>query len=340
MKKDKNIARAKKLLVGIMVVNSLLFTGIIAYSNMDIAKADKLEDVRKPIVENKEQKSESKVTEVTQDTQEKKVNTLETVEQTPLETEQKQEVAIEQNKEQQHNEITVDTQEKTVSKAEPIRQEPVKAQEVKVSAEVKEDVFKTKYNPNNFKVKSDCSGIDSTFCSLLEKYDMTNEERAIEQYMVDNELFRSLGIDRAYNTIENDITVYTQDGSKIYTKNNTAFREFNGQTTTLYAKNNNFDATYKSNGIWVNNKGIVIGTTIKTNQKSLVIPSQIQGITVRGIDSQVFHHHQFSSITLPNTVEFIGFETFYESTVTSLKKPTNLKYVANSSFGERKVNWN
>lgn len=337
MKKDKNIANAKKFLVGLMVVNSILFTGIITYSNMDVVKADNLEDVRKPIVENKEQKSESKVTEVTQ---EKEVNTLETVEQTPLEIEQKQEVAIEQSKEQQNNDITLDTQEKTVSKAEPIEQKPVKAQEVKVRAEVKEDVFKTKYNPNNFKVKSDCSGIDPTFCSLLEKYEMTNEERAIEQFMVDNELFRSLGIDRAYNTIENDITVYTQDGSKIYTKNNTVFREFNGKTTTLYAQNNNFDATYKAKGIWVNNKGIVIGTTIKTNQKSLIIPNQIQRITVRGIDSQVFHHHQFSSITLPNTIEFIGFETFYESTVTNLKKPTNLKYVANSSFGERKVNWN
>lgn len=337
MKKDKNIANAKKFLIGLMVVNSILFTGIITYSNMDVVKADNLEDVRKPIVENKEQKSESKVTEVTQ---EKEVNTLETVEQTPLETERKQEVEIEQSKEQQNNDITLDKQEKTVSKAEPIKQEPVKAQEVKVRAEVKEDVFKTKYNPNNFKVKSDCSGIDPTFCSLLEKYEMTNEERAIEQFMVDNELFRSLGIDRAYNTIENGITVYTQDGSKIYTKNNTAFREFNGQTTTLYAKGNNFDATYKSNGIWVNNKGIVIGTTIKESQKSLVIPNQIQGITVKGIDSQVFHHHQFSSITLPNTIEFIGFETFYESTVTSLKKPSNLKYVANSSFGERKVNWN
>ena len=65
---------------------------------------------------------------------------------------------------------------------------------------------------------------------------------------------------------------------------------------------------------------------------AIVIPAQIGGKQVKSIGDGVFKNMGFTSLTLPDSLEFIGNEAFRDNKLTSLVIPGGVSYVGNYAF--------
>ena len=207
--------------------------------------------------------------------------------------------------------------------------------------EILEDVLETKYNASKFEEDHskecalDAEMYNDNFCEGFYKLiAKTASEKALRAYMLDYEVFNYFGVDSATNTL-NINTAYLADGSIATSTDTAIYREFNGKKTKLLDVNNNPNHIYSENGFYITNRGIIIGTTISKETKTLKIPYKISDITVKGIDGAVFRDYNFTSVSLPDTVEIIGHEEFYNSTFTTFKRPKNLKYTAHNMFNPK-----
>ena len=210
------------------------------------------------------------------------------------------------------------------------------------SNEILEDVLETKYNASNFEEDHskecalDASMYNDNLCEGFYKLiAKTASEKALEAYMLDYHVFDYFGVNSAKNTLVANVTAYLADGSIATSTDTAIYREFNGKKTKLLDLNNNPNHIYLENGFYITNRGIIIGTTINEETKTLIIPNKISGITVKGIDGAVFRDYNFTSVSLPDTVEIIGHEEFYNSTFTTFKRPKNLKYTAHNMFNPK-----
>lgn len=210
------------------------------------------------------------------------------------------------------------------------------------SNKILEDVLETKYNASNFEEdhSKECAldaemyndNLCEGFYKLIAK---TALEKALRAYMLDYKVFDYFGVNSATNTLNANVTAYLADGSVATSTDTAIYREFNGKKTKLLDLNNNPNHIYLENGFYITNRGIICGTTINEATKTLIIPEKISGITVKGIDSAVFRDYNFTSVSLPDTVEIIGHEEFYNSTFTTFKRPKNLKYTAHNMFNPK-----
>jgi len=80
--------------------------------------------------------------------------------------------------------------------------------------------------------------------------------------------------------------------------------------------------------------GIIISITTPKEalSKNLIIPNTLQNQTVIGIGEKVFLFHELESITLPNTLEFIGFQSFYKANLPEITLPESLDSIARGAF--------
>jgi hypothetical protein len=71
--------------------------------------------------------------------------------------------------------------------------------------------------------------------------------------------------------------------------------------------------------------------------KDVRIPPYIQNIPVGRIYIGAFKDNQLVSITIPDSVNFIGTEAFYNNQLTNIKLPNKAKYIGESAFAKNKL---
>ncbi|MDK4345557.1 hypothetical protein M1W04_13075 [Enterococcus faecium] len=286
-----------------------------------------LENISKENIENTTESTKQEEKQV----EDSSVEVIDTIENTTESTKQ-EEKAIESNvSEVKQTEVSEVRQAKNTYTEEQTKQE--------VSSKIVEDVLETKYNASKFEEdhSKECA-LDAqmnkdNFCEGFYKLiDKTASEKALDAYMLDYQVYSYFGVDSSENTLSANVTAYLSDGAVATSTDTAIYREFNGKKTKLLDLSNNPNYYYFENGLYISNKGIISGTTISKSTKTLTIPNKISGITVKGIDSAVFRDYNFTSVSLPDSVEIIGYEQFYNSTFKTFKKPKNLKYTAFNMF--------
>jgi len=65
---------------------------------------------------------------------------------------------------------------------------------------------------------------------------------------------------------------------------------------------------------------------------TVVIPDQLSGKVVTGIDSWVFNNKKLTSITIPETVTTIGAYAFYQNQLTSVTLPSGITSISDGAF--------
>ncbi|EKZ0236320.1 hypothetical protein QPI82_002736 [Enterococcus faecalis] len=344
MSEDKN----KKLKNWIKVAMSLYLlafvVGIGLNVNQKISKADLL-DATITSTTSTTSSSEAILDKTSTSTSESKteVTTAETTVNTTESTTQLEKQTVESSKAQ---EVTTETTVES-SKAPEVRKTEIsettqsanKSVKQEINTKALEDVLETKYNASKFEEdhSKECA-LDAqmnkdNFCEGFYKLiDKTATEKALNAYMLDYQVYSYFGVDSSENTLSANVTAYLSDGSVATSTDTAIYREFNGKKTKLLDLSNNPNYYYFENGLYISNKGIISGTTISKSTKTLTIPNKISGITVKGIDSAVFRDYNFTNVSLPDSVEIIGYEQFYNSTFKTFKKPKNLKYTAFNMF--------
>ncbi|HCR2865852.1 leucine-rich repeat protein [Enterococcus faecium] len=344
MSEDKN----KKLKNWIKVAMSLYLlafvVGIGLNVNQKISKADLL-DATITSTTSTTSSSEAILDKTSTSTSESKteVTTAETTVNTTESTTQSEKQTVESSKAQ---EVTTETTVES-SKAPEVRKTEIsettqsanKSVKQEINTKALEDVLETKYNASKFEEDHskecalDAEMYNDNFCEGFYKLiAKTAQEKALRAYMLDYHVFDYFGVNSATNTLNANVTAYLSDGSVATSTDTAIYREFNGKKTKLLDLSNNPNYYYFENGLYISNKGIISGTTISKSTKTLTIPNKISGITVKGIDSAVFRDYNFTSVSLPDSVEIIGYEQFYNSTFKTFKKPKNLKYTAHNMF--------
>lgn len=344
MSEDKN----KKLKNWIKVAMSLYLlafvVGIGLNVNQKISKAELL-DATITSTTSTTSSSEAILDKTSTSTSESKteVTTAETTVNTTESTTQSEKQTVESSKAQ---EVTTETTVES-SKAPEVRKTEIsettqsanKSVKQEINTKALEDVLETKYNASKFEEdhSKECA-LDAqmnkdNFCEGFYKLiDKTASEKALDAYMLDYQVYSYFGVDSSDNTLSANVTAYLSDGSVATSTDTAIYREFNGKKTKLLDLSNNPNYYYFENGLYISNKGIISGTTISKSTKTLTIPNKISGITVKGIDSAVFRDYNFTNVSLPDSVEIIGYEQFYNSTFKTFKKPKNLKYTAFNMF--------
>lgn len=344
MSEDKN----KKLKNWIKVAMSLYLlafvVGIGLNVNQKISKADLL-DATITSTTSTTSSSEAILDKTSTSTSESKteVTTAETTVNTTESTTQSEKQTVESSKAQ---EVTTETTVES-SKAPEVRKTEIsettqsanKSVKQEINTKALEDVLETKYNASKFEEDHskecalDAEMYNDNFCEGFYKLiAKTAQEKALRAYMLDYHVFDYFGVNSATNTLNANVTAYLSDGSVATSTDTAIYREFNGKKTKLLDLSNNPNYYYFENGLYISNKGIISGTTISKSTKTLTIPNKISGITVKGIDSAVFRDYNFTSVSLPDSIEIIGYEQFYNSTFKTFKKPKNLKYTAHNMF--------
>lgn len=344
MSEDKN----KKLKNWIKVAMSLYLlafvVGIGLNVNQKISKAELL-DATITSTTSTTSSSEAILDKTSTSTSESKteITTAETTVNTTESTTQSEKQTVESSKAQ---EVTTETTVES-SKAPEVRKTEIsettqsanKSVKQEINTKALEDVLETKYNASKFEEdhSKECA-LDAqmnkdNFCEGFYKLiDKTASEKALDAYMLDYQVYSYFGVDSSDNTLSANVTAYLSDGSVATSTDTAIYREFNGKKTKLLDLSNNPNYYYFENGLYISNKGIISGTTISKSTKTLTIPNKISGITVKGIDSAVFRDYNFTNVSLPDSVEIIGYEQFYNSTFKTFKKPKNLKYTAFNMF--------
>lgn len=298
-------------------------------SKKTVETTNTLENISKGNIENTTESTKQEEKQV----EDSSVEVIDTVENTTESTKQ-EEKAIESNiSEVKQPEVS------EVKQAKNTYTEAQTKQEVSSSSKTVEDVLETKYNASKFEEdhSKECA-LDAqmnkdNFCEGFYKLiDKTASEKALDAYMLDYQVYSYFVVDSSENTLSANVTAYLSDGAVATSTDTAIYREFNGKKTKLLDLSNNPNYYYFENGLYISNKGIISGTTISKSTKTLTIPNKISGITVKGIDSAVFRDYNFTSVSLPDSVEIIGYEQFYNSTFKTFKKPKNLKYTAHNMF--------
>lgn len=78
---------------------------------------------------------------------------------------------------------------------------------------------------------------------------------------------------------------------------------------------------------------VAIGAWKYADVDSLVIPSKIDGYPVTMILEETFKDKKLESVTLPDTLEYIGEKAFWNCSLTKVTLPKNLQYFEPDSFG-------
>ncbi len=68
------------------------------------------------------------------------------------------------------------------------------------------------------------------------------------------------------------------------------------------------------------------------SQKIVNIPSQIDGVEVKGIGNSVFSRRDLTSVTIPNTITTIGENTFSNNKLVSINIPNSVTKISHSAF--------
>lgn len=353
MSEDKN----KKLKNWIKVAMSLyvlaFVVGIGLNINNTVSKAEQLENTtvssEKTVEttntlgniskENIETTTETTKQEGKQD-KDSNVEVIGTVKNTTESTKQK-EKAVESNVVSEAKQTEVSGVKQTeVSEAKQTEVSEVKQEDN--SNEILEDVLETKYNASKFEEDHskecalDAQMYGDNFCEGFYKLiAKTAQEKALRAYMLDYQVYSYFSVNSATNTLKANVTAYLSDGSVATSTDTAIYRAFNGKKTKLLDLNNNPNHIYSENGLLITNRGIITGTTISKSTKALTIPDKVSGITVKGIDGAVFRDYNFTSVSLPDSIEIIGHEEFYNSTFTTFKRPKNLKYTAHNMFNPK-----
>lgn len=112
----------------------------------------------------------------------------------------------------------------------------------------------------------------------------------------------------------------------IISSTNTTAKEFTDSYNQLFAY-----ATYEEEG----KTKVAIGDWKYDDITSIVIPSHIDGYPVTMILEHTFKDRNFTKVTLPDTLEYIGEAAFWNCPITEVNIPENLKYLAYDAFGSK-----
>lgn len=92
-----------------------------------------------------------------------------------------------------------------------------------------------------------------------------------------------------------------------------------------YANEDEFD--FKDNP-----DGSVTITAYKGNGGAVVIPNQLNGKVVTGIDTWVFDNKKLSNVTIPETITTIGAYAFYQNHLTNVTLPSSISSISDGAF--------
>lgn len=90
---------------------------------------------------------------------------------------------------------------------------------------------------------------------------------------------------------------------------------------------------YEENGWKIRDDGMLVGYSVKAGLSNVVIPDTVAGITVKGIgDGLYLSVVVLRKVTIPDTVEYIGSNAFYNTGLTEIELPKSLKYLGTGAF--------
>jgi hypothetical protein len=105
-----------------------------------------------------------------------------------------------------------------------------------------------------------------------------------------------------------------------------------------YIKNNRKRITFYPSYSTTNDFSIMILDSlveiIKYNGsvRDIIIPERINGLLVVAIGNWAFENNQLTSITLPNSIKYIGFGAFADNQLTSIVIPNSITYIGGGAF--------
>jgi len=72
-------------------------------------------------------------------------------------------------------------------------------------------------------------------------------------------------------------------------------------------------------------------------EKNVTIPSKIEGLPVANIDAEAFANCKLSSVTIPNSIEFISGWAFYNNNLTNIVIPHSVRHISIETFKNNKL---
>lgn len=83
--------------------------------------------------------------------------------------------------------------------------------------------------------------------------------------------------------------------------------------------------------------GIIKECFYDYSSKYIVIPNEINGQTITGIGASVFSHKGLLEVTLPGTLESVGFYSFYGNEINKIELPNTITYLDYGAFRDNKI---
>ncbi|MGF1723153.1 leucine-rich repeat protein [Photobacterium nomapromontoriensis] len=74
---------------------------------------------------------------------------------------------------------------------------------------------------------------------------------------------------------------------------------------------------------FVKNTGSIID--YRSKYKDIIIPETFDGVPVKSISEYAFYKNGLTSVTLPNSVDYIGPSAFYGNALTKMTLPSSLR---------------
>ncbi len=147
-------------------------------------------------------------------------------------------------------------------------------------------------------------------CTALDKFPFNDGVRTIGKNAFTNTALTSADIPESVTSISEHAFGYKYANSTYTPVNNFVIRGEIGSTAEKYASDNSFTfEPFLSYGIRDDNSAYITGYSgLRTE---LVIPSEIYGHTVAGIQDNAFENNEtLTKVTLPDTATYIGYEAF------------------------------
>jgi hypothetical protein len=69
----------------------------------------------------------------------------------------------------------------------------------------------------------------------------------------------------------------------------------------------------------------------------LVIPNKVDGYDVIGIDNFAFENNQLTTVSIPDSVDFIGFYAFGNNQLTTVHIPNSVSFIENNAFSDNQL---
>jgi hypothetical protein len=89
--------------------------------------------------------------------------------------------------------------------------------------------------------------------------------------------------------------------------------------------------------IQIKNGDSIIIINYKGTEKDIEIPNEILGLTVTDIKEKAFMKKNISSITIPDTVHYIGDSAFAYNNLTSVTISQNAIYIGSNAFSDNRI---